>query len=186
MKRFIIIFIIPLLFSSCDLLTTRVPERPEEPRDNFEFATTPEKLIENLENSFNDKVVENYIICFSPDEFRFSPSAGSSLKYSSLQNWDLKSEELYFKNMINSVVKNSEITLEFEGVFVKAADSANYSGVYELDVIFTDNQYPKFYTGTVNFTMVKDNSTLQWVIKGWQDFKNENQPDWSDLKGRLY
>lgn len=186
MKRFIIIFIIPLLFSSCDLLTTREPEAPDKPRDNFQIATTPEKLIENLQNSFNDKIAENYIMCFSQDKFNFSPSAGSLLKYSSLQNWDIKSEDLYFKNMINGVEKNSQISLSFsKDVFNRAVDSVNFTAEYLLNIPFVDNQLPKSFTGTVNFTFVKD-STLQWVITRWQDFKKENQPDWSDLKGRLY
>lgn len=183
---YLCLILISLCISSCDLFKTRDHEDPVGPSDNFQIATTPQELIKNLQNSLKDEVVENYMMCFSKNKFVFSPSAGSMLNYASLQNWDLRSEEQYFKNMINLVDKKSQIVLNLtDEELNRSADSVVYSASYLLSVPFISNQYPKSYKGILHFTMVQD-SSLQWTIKRWHDIKQENLPEWSDLKGRMY
>jgi hypothetical protein len=181
-----LILLLSIYISSCDLFTTRPPESPDQARDNYQIATTPEELLTNLQNSLKDKVVENYLVCFSKSRFKFSPSAGSLLNYPSLQNWDLKSEEQYFKNMINLTDDNSLIVLSLSNEELnRSADSVLYSANYVLTVPFVDNQRPKSYVGILHLTMIQD-SSLQWTITNWQDIKDQNLPAWSELKGRLY
>jgi hypothetical protein len=181
-----LLLLFSIYFSSCDLFTTRDPETPEKSRDNYQIATSPDELLANLQNSLKDKLVENYLTCFSKSHFRFSPSAGSMLNYPSLQSWDLKSEEQYFKNMLNLIDANSVIELDLSNPeFNRTTDSVFYSSNYSLTVPFTDNQRPKKYAGILHFTMVQD-SSLAWIITNWQDVNDQNLPAWSELKGRLY
>lgn len=186
MKRiYLFLILVSLSINACDFFKARDPESPEAPRDNFQIATTPQELIQNLKNALRDEVVENYLICFSKDKFLFSPSAGSMLTYPSLQNWDIRSEEQYFRNMVNSIDKKSQIVLSLSDEKIqRTTDSVLYSASYLLSVPFVSDQFPKSYKGILHYTMIQD-SSLQWIIKSWQDIKQENLPSWSDLKGRM-
>ncbi len=174
------------LISACDLTTTRSPEEPVKPRSNFNIATRPEDVILNLQNSFSDRVAENYIANFSQNEFNFTPSSGSVHNFPSLQNWDLKAEEDYFKNLINLVPQSAQISLDFSNFeYVRSNDSTQYFADYSLNVPFTDERRAKFYSGKLQFTIKRD-SSLQWSITNWLDIKDQNNPSWSELKGGLY
>jgi len=184
-------FILAFLFSSCDMFSTRPSEEPESPRTNYNIATTPEILIQNLKDSFRDKVPENYMSCFidssfSGKRFTFLPSAESTSKYSFLLNWSIEGERSYFINLINTVTKNSPIILTLEKEEKNfSPDSTNYSAQYSISVPETDDQKAKYYQGNLRFTMIRDNR-LQWVIYRWEDIKDEDFLSWSELKGRYY
>lgn len=184
MKKYFFILLL-LTFSSCEVFNTRTPEDPRTPRGNYQPATTPEILIENMQNSFKDKLNDNYMACFSDKIFTFSPSAGSVSRYSFLQSWTKQDEGQFFNNLINSVPQNSIITLSFSNPELNPqGDSASYSAGYAISVPFLDEQKPKYYQGNLHFTMIRD-SRLQWVISYWMDIKDEQYPSWSELKGRL-
>lgn len=190
--RLIVILILPaLLFISCDLFTTRPSEEPESPRSNYNIATTPEILIQNLKDSFRDKVSDNYLACFidssfSDKKFSFLPSAESSSKYPFLMNWSLQGERSYFINLINSVSEDASIVLNMENEEKNfSGDSTVYSAQYSISIPVTDDQKPKYYQGTLRFIMLRD-SRLQWVIYRWEDVKDKNFLSWSELKGRYY
>lgn len=179
------------IFSACDMFSTRPSEKPESPRTNYNIATTPDILIQNLKDSFKDKVTENYLSCFidssfSGKRFMFVPSAESTSKYPFLVNWSLQGERSYFVNLINSVVQNSPIILSFENEEQNfSGDSTIFSAQYTFNIPVMDDQKPKYYQGSLRFTMIRDNR-LQWVIHRWEDIKDEKFPSWSELKGRYY
>ncbi|MCX6149820.1 MAG: hypothetical protein NTX22_04780 [Ignavibacteriales bacterium] len=191
MKKIIIFCLTTFIFVSCDIFSTRSAEKPETPRTNNQTATTPEILIQNLKDSFKDKVVENYLSCFvdssfSDKKFRFYPSAGSGSKYIFLLSWNLQGERQYFINLINSIDKNNNIVLSFineEKNFL--GDSTSYTASYSISIPTLDEQKPKYYEGNLHFTLIRD-GRLQWSISNWQDIKDETFPSWSELKGRYY
>ncbi|MBK7629713.1 MAG: hypothetical protein IPJ23_03170 [Ignavibacteriales bacterium] len=80
MNKVILILIVSISFTSCDLFTTRDAENPDQTRSNFQPAVEPSIVIENLKNSFFDKNVQNYISCFvdtifAERSFNFSASS---------------------------------------------------------------------------------------------------------------
>ena len=102
-----IFFLSLILLCGCDLLSTRDSVDPITARTNFIPASTPDILFSNLVNSFEEKVVENYLACFVDESFlekscSFKPSAGAVSKFQNLLSWDLESERQYFNNMISS------------------------------------------------------------------------------------
>ncbi|MGE5432731.1 MAG: hypothetical protein ACM3QX_16730 [Syntrophomonadaceae bacterium] len=184
MKKYLFILFL-LTLSSCEIFNTRNSEDPHTPRGSYQPATTTEILIQNLQNSFKDKLNDNYMACFSDKVFSFSPSAGSVSKYSFLQTWTRQDEGQFFNNLINSVPQNSIITLSFSNPETNPqGDSTSFTAGYEISVPFLDEQKPRFYKGSLHFTMIRDNK-LQWVISYWMDIQNEQYPSWSELKGRL-
>lgn len=185
MKKIILL----LLLVSCDLLTTRDPEKPDKPRANFITPSSPEVVFQNLTNSFNDKVSENYIACFIDksflnSEFSFVSSAGSNTQFPILLSWDIFAEKQYFTNLISQVDKNSKINLllsnEEKQIY---PDSIVIKYNYSLSVPTTNST--NNYQGVSLFTLRIDSRNF-WVITKWVDIKLENFLSWSELKGNYY
>lgn len=191
MKYVSLILLLSFSFFGCELFTTRDPEEPDTARSNFQVATTPEILIQNLIDAFQDKNAENYIYCFvdssfSVKQFSFQPSASAGSQYPFLKNWNLRDEKQYFINLTNSISGSSSIVLSFtedeKSIF---GDSLTYFATYGLNIPTSDDQLPKHYQGKLSFTIVRD-SRSQWVITTWQDVQSGSDYSWSDLKGRYY
>jgi len=188
-KYFLLIFL--FLFTACDLLSTRQAETPNTSRDNFLPATSPEILFSNLTNSFKDKVVENYIACFSDPaytdkQFNFVPTSSASVIYAAFSNWDLSSEQGYFSNLVNTLPETTPIILSLSQLgSTQYSDSAVYDFSYVLNTNFSSENISSTYQGNLKFTVVLDNRQ-QWVISGWIDFEKNGSPSWSELKGRMY
>jgi hypothetical protein len=180
-----------LIFAGCDLLQTRNAETPNQPRSNYEQAVTPQQLLSNLVNSLKDKDVQNYINClvdssFSDKKFYFSPSSGAQAQYPFLMNdWNIKDEDQYFKNLITKVSDQSSITLSLTNEqYSPQGDSLVYTATYSLNVPNNESE-PNDYQGDLRFNMVRDSRSV-WVIYYWQDTKSTALPSWSELKGRFY
>ncbi len=176
---------------SCDLLTTRNPEKPDTLASTVIPATTPDILFGNLKSSIESKIVENYLLCFvdssfSKKKFRLVPSSGSTLQFPVLSSWGLDSEQQYFKNQKAVSKPGNSITFELTNKFItQFGDSAVYQYDYNLTLSSNDQLISGSYKGTAQFKISLD-SRKQWVITEIDDYKKENFATWSELKGRLY
>ncbi len=194
MKITIKIFLLFFQFLlGCNFFGTRPAEEPNTSGTAFQPATTIKQLIINFQNSLEDKNSVNYLKCladsnFSDKSFQFIPSASAISQFPSLtDNWDLKHEETYFRNMMSKVPDNNLIRLNiFNDASIQFTDSLIYSASYTLTVPLTDATIPQDYQGDLKFTLIRDSFSSVWVIYNWQDFKNSDLPSWSDLKGRFY
>lgn len=188
---FCVILVFSLLLASCDMFTSRDPESPVAPRTDYTAASTPEILMDNFRNSFKDRITENYLVCFVDSSFTsrkysYTASAGSVLTYPHLLYWNLQAERQYFVNLVNALQSESAISLTYSNLTVNYySDSASVSAAYSLSVPFKDESRPKYYQGSLKFTLVRD-QRLQWAISYWQDIKDQKYPSWSELKGSLY
>lgn len=187
-----LIFFSLLFIQACDLFVTRVPEKPDQGRSNFQPPTEPRIVIENLKNSFNDKNVQNYIAClvdtlFVTKKFKFLPSSEAASSFIFLtQDWGILDERKYFSSVISKVPKDFPMTLSIS--------DENYSSLSGDTLLFTANYFiniphlssePKNYAGNLQFNMVRDNRS-NWSIYYWKDTKSGNLPSWSELKGYFY
>jgi len=187
---FVIISFGILSLSGCDIFSIRDAETPTQPRSNLPQAFERETLIDNLVISYRDKSVFDYTNCFSDSiftgkNFTFIASSEAASQYPALaQDWSLKSEEIYFKNII-SASQDVPITLILSNSnFSQQGDSVIYTASYSLTVPFTDPGVPQNYQGDLIFHIFRDNSLI-WKIFYWQDFKSGDLPSWSELKGRF-
>jgi hypothetical protein len=192
MKRlFVIITLAASLFSGCDIFNTREPEKPDQPATNAKTATDPQQLIDNFTASIQQLDLDNYMACFSDSlvsgkNFDYVPSSEASLLYPSLSgNWDLRSEKQYFTNMKAKLATDAQITISFSNSFLSPlGDSATYIATYFLNVPHTDS-FSKIFQGDIKLKLFRD-TRLIWRIYYWQDSKNGNNANWSELKGRMY
>ncbi|MFH1196533.1 MAG: hypothetical protein V1720_12590 [bacterium] len=190
-QKITILSIVVLLFAySCDILTTRDSEPPDQPRSNFLPATTPEILFQNFQNSIREKNEPNYMASFVDSSFlnkiyKFVPSSGSISQYSILAYWDLTAEKQYFNHIIASAGDFPISVTLVETEKSITGDSASFQFDYELSLPFTDESIPSKYEGTLLFKIQLD-TQQKWVIYEWEDYKKEALPSWSELKGRFY
>jgi hypothetical protein len=194
MNKYFLILIIAISLTSCDLFTTRIGEKPDQAKSNFQPPVTASDVIENLKNSIADKNVQNYISCFvdtifAEQTYGFSASGDAlSLYQIFIQGWGLNEERRYFNNMITKVPKDFPIslTLSNENYASLSGDSLVYSATYFINLpVQSGSSIPPNYEGNLEFKMLRD-SKSEWVIYFWKDTKSQNLPSWSILKGSLY
>jgi hypothetical protein len=193
MKKNIII-ILSLFLSGCGLFSSRDAESPTAPASNYQPAVTQDQLFTNLQNSFKDKLSQNYIACFVDSSFLsskfvFTPSSEASLKYPELNaDWNLRDEENYFKSLISYTQDGSlALTLSPKG-FTSSGEYFTYDYEYSIIVpVDEEGKVKPLYKGIAQFKIALD-SRSQWVIIEWSDVKinNSSEPTWSELKGSFY
>jgi hypothetical protein len=190
MKNIILITIILLSFTGCDLFTTRIGEKPDQIKSNWRTPVEARDVIENLKNSLADKNVQNYLACFVDTLFAsksFSFSASSeALSLYQMQGWGIVEENGYLNSVFNKVPKDIPITLTLNDTVYSSlgGDSTIYSASYDLNVPSTQSN-PNIYSGNLEFRMLRD-SRSWWVIYFWKDTKSQSLPSWSELKGSSY
>ena len=189
--KILITFVLLFSMISCDLLTTRDPEKPNTAGNSNIPATTPDILFNNFISSIQNKVLENYLACFvdptfSNKNFRFFASTGALSQFPSLIVWSVDSERQYFNNMKAISKEGQSISLSLSNVNnTQLGDSAVYQYDYLLSFQANDQNVAGDYQGSAQFKIYLD-SRNQWVIAEWYDLRKDNYPSWSELKGRLY
>lgn len=190
MKKYI--YTLLIIFSGCDLFTTRDAELPEKPRSDFQSAVTPDILISNLINSLKGKDVENYLACLSDPSFTnkvfiFLPSSEALSQFPALgDKWGRSNESQYFMNLRVKVPDALPITLIITNSSSSShGDSLTFTASYSLNVPFKDLTIPSNYQGELIFELVRDTRAV-WSIYSWRDIKRSDSPSWSELKGRFY
>lgn len=191
MKNLVIILLL-FLAVSCDIFETRDAESPDQSRSNFQPATSPEILIQNLIDSFADKNVVNYQNSFvtglSNRVFTFVPSSTALSRFQNLwQTWNIDAEVQYFNNMKTSVpdelpVLLSGLSLSPES-FSIFGDSLKYNSEYFISVPQINSE-PLIFQGNLELSMI--NVSTVWLVYFWKDNAIEDNPSWSDLKGSVY
>lgn len=184
----LLIFFIP----ACDIFETREAEKPDQPKSNMLQPVTPQDVITNLIHSLEDRDVENYLSCFSDTSntektFQFSPSAGASAQFPQLtQMWDKENERQYFNNLRTRIPDGTRISLILSNSnHNPLVDSSVFTATYTLNIPQNESNIPVNYEGELRFSLIRNSSSL-WSIYFWVDIKKDNNPSWSELKGRLY
>ena len=191
MKNLVIILLL-FLAVSCDIFETRDADSPDQARSNYQPATSPEILIQNLIDSFADKDVVNYQNTFvtglSSKDFTFVPSSTALSRFQNLwPTWNIDAEVQYFNNMKTSVpdelpVLLSGLSLSPES-FSIFGDSLKYNSEYFISVPQINSE-PLIFQGTLELSMI--NVSTVWLVYFWKDNAIEDNPSWSDLKGSVY
>lgn len=177
-----VLFIV-LICSSCDLFEARNPEKPTQTRSSYSPAVTPDILFLNLKSSFKDRDLKNYMSCFVDTAFTkkkplFSASAEAISQFPKLSEWDLSSEEQYFRKLASA---NTSLSLSLTNeTKMLAPDSALYNYDYTIGTAEGGT-----YSGSVQFKILLDQKNT-WVISEWRDFSKSGQRCWSILKGLNY
>jgi len=187
-----LVFIMLLLSAvSCDIFETRDAEPPDRSRSNYQPATSPETLIQNLINSLADKDVVNYQNTFvtglSNRVFTYVPSSTALSRFQNLWlTWNTDSEVQYFNNMKTSVPDELPVSLSLSlspESFSIFGDSLKYNSEYFISIP-QRNSDPLIFQGSLELSMI--NIRTVWLVYFWKDNAIKDNPSWSDLKGSVY
>ena len=190
-SKIIFCAILCISFISCDLVTTREAEQPDQGRSSYVIATTPDQLFTNLKNSFLEKVQKDYESSFVDSSFLslpyiFTPSSEAIFKYSVLTEWNLSNESTYFQNLVNAIGENDKIIISLQLLSNSiSGNSENRNYNYSISIPIIDESISTIYEGNAFFKIDID-ANSQWVITEWTDTRTGDNPSWSELKGMFY
>lgn len=185
------VILLSLLFAGCENpFTTREPEPPEQNASNFIPPTTPEIVFVNLQIAIKERNVENYVRSFvdttrSTNRFEFFPDQGVAAAHPGIfRDWQLLDERRYVTQLLQATPADSIRNLRFiEENRTETVSMATFTQSYELIVRHARqvNHIPVEYRGQSRFLLEK-NDTGDWAIYRWEDFANDEDASWSELK----
>ena len=185
----ILLPILLISISACDLFQVRDPQDPKEPKSSSRVPFEPKDVIQNLINSFKDKNPNDYKKNFSTGlplvnrDFFFVPSGNVVSSFPT--DWYVDEEFQYFNNVVSRSPQDIPITLSFtDEVFDIRADSSIYSAKYFLSLPVLNSE-PRVFQGSLKFTMTTDINAA-WVIYFWEDIADQESKSWSELKIAFY
>ena len=179
-----------VIFSSCGLFETRIPDPPTQTSSSFTPPVVDSLVFVNLVNALKDMNSLNYLRCLADTStssyaFQFDPTAQARQQYGVFLNWTKQSEEQCFVNVKSKLQSNTTVTLEFLTLVRQSlpSDSTQYEATYRLTVPHTQPNVPTVAQGRILFFLVVDRSRY-WVIRRWVDISlNQGDFTWSDVKG---
>lgn len=193
--KYLLIILLPLLINSCELFSTRTPEKPNNGGTGYIPPTSYDLVIENLKNSIKERNLNNYLLCFSDSsftgisEFVYIADPQTMAQFQGLfSEWSIKSEEKYFTSMVASILDATNPNVNFTDVeYQNFNDSIVFTGNYFLNIEFTNDFSDRNYSGSTRIVM-KSSSTGFWYITSWYDFQSEDKTlySWSYLKSKYY
>ncbi len=175
-----------LILCSCDLFKTRTPQEPTQISSHNVPATDASLVFQNMIYAFQEGNAFNYSQTISDSSFTFAASGKALQRYVELSDWNKTKEQGYFTNVINSVPKYSQMTLEFATIAsTHYSDSCELVKTYLLSIPNTaGGGQAKVYKGQAQFALGRDPLKGSWYIRRWSDYElNSSDSTWSDLKG---
>ncbi len=179
------------LSSACaNPFSTRTPEEPDANPSSFITPTTPDIVFVNLQLAIREGNVENYMRSFvdttrSQNRFAFVPDRGVAANHPGVFSfWQLDDERRYVTKLFQATPGDSLRSLQFvEQSRTESVSTASFTQNYVL--VFRHRRQadglPVEYRGQAIFRLEKS-QTGDWAIFHWEDFANERDPSWTELK----
>lgn len=192
-NRAILIILLSLFATACDVFPTRTPETPIVINQNFTPATTQSILISNFEKSIKLSDYNAYISCFASRKngqkkgFEFVPSNDVASQYSTLfKNWGDLEEGRNFKSILAHTSTGTKIELSLYGAEFSdiSSDSLIYTANYTLSLFAENENKESIYSGKILLNIYREDSGI-WFISKWIDIltnTEEKYLSWSNLK----
>ncbi len=174
-----------LQFSSCELFSARDPEDPQFGQSTWLQPDTPERVIQNIQNSVRDLNSQNYSRSLST-EFRFQSTLTAEEREPLLwTSWSGPDELSYFQRLVGASSGFSGHGLELIDTIPTVVSESIY--LFEANYLLTlnhsrtDEGIPTEMQGRLSWKIIQLSSGL-WVLEEWIDVEIQNQSSWSDLK----
>jgi hypothetical protein len=194
-----IIFILLLAFLSLDCknpFTTRESPSPVGQEGDWNTPSSPTVAMENLFNSYNQKIIGNFTLCFSLD-FRFSAPQDSIQAISQgrgwiFEDWDV-SVERGTADLLFATSRQAIDSLDFFLIWrsdpsqndIIGDTTAIFYRDYTLCKLVGSPPETTIYQGLATFYL-EETAFNWWSIYLWEDIPRQvGQPDWADFKAEF-
>jgi hypothetical protein len=194
-----ILFILLLLFFGLGCknpFTTRESPPPVGQEGDWNTPSSPMVVMENLFNSYNQKIIGNFNLCFS-DNFKFSAPQDSIEAISQgqgwlFENWDV-SVERGVAELIFATSRQAIDSLDFFLIWrldpsqndIVGDTTAIFYRDYTLYKLVGSPPETTVYRGLATFYL-EETAFNWWSIYMWEDIPwQTGQPDWADFKAEF-
>jgi hypothetical protein len=176
--------------------STRGTEPPIGAAGTWETPQSPEAVVLNLFNSYNERVISNYQLCFS-DSFKFSSPEDSIDAINNgrpdlFMDWN-KATEVAVNTSIFRTFSNSDTMKLFLFMYPSPNHSDDVSDTsatlyrnYTLQIILTHAGVPdtSLAEGLATFSLNQE-ALNWWTIRWWEDLPARSGAfDWGDFKAQ--
>ncbi len=173
--------ILPLgvLFWGCSWFQLRAPE-PGDGEGHWTPPTTPQAVLQNLEDALTYVIADNYSACLDPG-FRFLPDP--SLQGEVYENWYFPAEDSVIRSMFSQLDYTYQFPVSLSWQVVQEEEGPDWyacEAAYEMTVYVNWGE-ALFARGRWKLTMRQDQDTKLWAITQWEDFK-EDTASWAEVK----
>lgn len=185
MLRIIMLFAVGIVFSGCDMFSTRDAEEPRRSGSTFSQPVEPGITISNLQNAIGERNGENYLRCLADTletEYVFVPTLSAQTVYD-FSRWDKSSEGQYFRNLAAASTGETPHLIFFEQDTSRSATSYSFRAKYSLQFPHTRPQLSSVAQGRLEFTIELSSRDNWWFITRWVDYPDTSQITWSHFKG---
>jgi hypothetical protein len=198
MKKLLLIILIGgMIFWGCkNPFKTRNSPEPSGARGTWYPPTAPETVIQNLSYAYNEKIIDNYLLCFS-DSFIFSAPEDSLEAIANNRpelfwSWDLSVEKNVTSAIFNFYTSGSKrIVLVLEKdpdqSDIKEDTTAILYRDYVIYLYDFDQEEPLIgtYQGISTFYL-RESSYENWNIYFWEDRPLvAGEFNWADFKAQF-
>lgn len=179
--------LLPLLLVgiSCGLFEARTPEAPLSGKSTWLQPDTPERVVENIQNSVREMNSQNYHRSLV-NEFSFKASLEADSREPLLwAGWAAQDELSYFQRLVGAASNFNGHDLELVDATPTVLSESVY--LFEADYLLTvnhsrvDEDIPTEYQGRLTWKLVQGEDGL-WALEEWIDVNIGSAPSWSDLK----
>lgn len=181
MRKYVQILVL-ILLCGCDIFTLREAEEPVKPPTWYNFYTTWQLALENLEYGYED---ERNLVKFSDlfmPNFRFHFSAQDINDYGINLDWnrDLERDMLYnLHNLADSIFVELNL-IQGQSDDVQSTPVRLYRS-YKVTVVRGSEK--NIYEGKTEIQMQQESGF--WRILNWYDYRSDSpsvRPTWGKLK----
>lgn len=186
---FSIIFFILIIFSGCkNPFKTRNSPPPKGQVGTWSTPSKPEKVLENLMHSYNEKIIENFNLCLS-DTFVFSAPEDSIEREYLFSNWGKSTEKMVTSNIFYTSTQHPD-SIDFFFIDFKTIGKGEITD--STEVLFVDytlkiwRYKPKeemIEAEGISTFHLKETGLNWWSIYFWEDRpKSSGGYNWADFK----
>jgi len=183
--RMMVLFGVGIVFSGCDMFSTREAEEPGRSGSTFSQPVEPSITIRNLQDAISERNRENYLRCLADTfetDYVFVPTLSAQTVYD-FSRWDKSSEDQYFRNLAAASTREHSHLDFFEQDTSRSATSFLFRAKYYLEFPHTRPQLSSVAEGRLEFTIERSSRDNWWYITRWVDYPDTSQTTWSHLKG---
>jgi hypothetical protein len=187
MRKQLSILLILLLLGCENPFSTRSADPPSVRRGTWEDPSFYDAVLRNLENSYNEQIIDNFTDSIS-DDFIFAPDPEDDAQYPGIfDEWGYEQERdvtiSIFSSGSGSFIGLNLVDTTMAANFYPSGDTVRAEVVYSLSVDQDTVSAPRHMAGRAVF-FVSEGAGGIWKIYRWEDSKADfpDSSSWGELK----